>query len=282
MVRLIFRLLHSRLGLHWFTRLSPGQQDHLLFYWLDKALSQRRALEQFKLLRGIYHRRKLRTFPMLESWRYARVYGFFSSIERVRDIPGDVVEFGVGRGHSLAYMVYALAFFGINKTVYGFDSFEGFAPGVEHDIGQRVTHAGMTPPGWDNTSPELIRAIFDFDRTQQSVGESLLRAREVPVTLVKGYFSDTATDANLPDRIALLHIDCDMYEPTKQALEACLPRMQPGGLIIFDEYDSAETWPGEKKAADEICAAWGLDVAYSETVRRHCITIPEAFTGQPH
>lgn len=281
MTGLILRFLRSRFGSRWFMSLRADQQDHLILDWLDKSLRSRSGLEQFKLVREIFHRRKMRLFPLLESWRYARVYGFFHSIERVRDVPGDIVEFGVGRGNSLAYMVYALAFFEIEKAVYGFDSFEGFAPGSEQDIGQRVTRAGDTPPGWANTSPDLIQAILDLDREKQSVGESLLRDHPVPVTLVKGFFADTATDGNLPDQIALLHIDCDMYEPTRQALEACLPRMQPGGLIIFDEYHSADAWPGEKKAADELSAAWGLEIVFVHAVQRHCIVIPESFSGQP-
>ena len=49
-------------------------------------------------------------------------------------------------------------------------------------------------------------------------------------------------------RIALLHIDTDVYEPAKYALEKLYDRVVKGGVIIFDDYATIE---GETKAVDE-------------------------------
>lgn len=49
-------------------------------------------------------------------------------------------------------------------------------------------------------------------------------------------------------KISLLHIDVDVYEPTKIALEYLYDRVVPGGLIVFDDYG---TVAGETKAVDE-------------------------------
>ena len=51
-------------------------------------------------------------------------------------------------------------------------------------------------------------------------------------------------------RFSLIHFDCDLYEPTKAALNFLWSRVSRGGVLIFDEY-SIKDWPGETKAVDE-------------------------------
>ena len=48
----------------------------------------------------------------------------------------------------------------------------------------------------------------------------------------------------------MLFLDADLFEPTKAALDAFLPRMPKGSLIVFDELDNPQ-WPGETMAALE-------------------------------
>lgn len=43
-----------------------------------------------------------------------------------------------------------------------------------------------------------------------------------------------------PLRISLLHIDVDIYEPTKLALEILYDKVVPGGVIIMDDYGCVE------------------------------------------
>lgn len=71
------------------------------------------------------------------------------------------------------------------------------------------------------------------------------------VELVKGDICETV-DQYLIDnpytRIALLHIDTDVYEPSKVGLEKLYDRVVRGGIIIFDDYATVE---GETLAVDE-------------------------------
>ena len=55
-------------------------------------------------------------------------------------------------------------------------------------------------------------------------------------------------NANAEKKAALVHIDVDVYEPTKSILEHMVDRVVPGGLILFDDYGTAE---GETRAVDE-------------------------------
>ena len=53
---------------------------------------------------------------------------------------------------------------------------------------------------------------------------------------------------NLPEKISLLRLDTDFYESTKIELEILFPKLQPGGVLIIDDYGH---WKGSKKAVDE-------------------------------
>ncbi len=55
-----------------------------------------------------------------------------------------------------------------------------------------------------------------------------------------------------PEQIALLRLDTDWYESTKHELEHLYPRLQPGGVLIIDDYGS---WKGAQEATDEFVAS---------------------------
>lgn len=71
------------------------------------------------------------------------------------------------------------------------------------------------------------------------------------VELVKGNILKTL-DQYLEEhpgtRIALLHIDTDVYEPAKYGLEKLYDRVVKGGIIAFDDYAVVE---GESIAIEE-------------------------------
>jgi len=207
--------------------------------------------------------RYLDRFMLLSSIDVGRIYGFISLLEELRNVRGDVVECGVGYAKSLTTLVFGVAVLRLDRTVYGFDSFMGFPKASIHDLGPRVPGVGV-PTGWTNTSVKVIQMIF---RTDESREDSLLREHHVKVELVSGFFSDTLA-ARLPEKIAFLHVDCDLYESTRMVLEECLPRMSPGGLVVFDECRE-RNWPGATIAIDEVCKARGLQLAHFPYIRRY-------------
>ncbi len=73
------------------------------------------------------------------------------------------------------------------------------------------------------------------------------------VKLVIGSIEECVRDfveKNPGIRFSLIHFDCDLYRPTKIALEYLWPLVSKGGVVLFDEY-SIKEWPGETKAVDE-------------------------------
>lgn len=158
--------------------------------------------------------------------------------ERVKDIKGSVVECGVGRGRTFLEFAYLIFTEGKGRNLWGFDSFEGFPEPAKEDEGPRNPKKGE----WSGTSPEDI--IFILKRA----GLNLAKIKS-QVKLVPGFLSETLHKYD-GGPIALLHIDVDLYEAYRTALNVLFPHVAKGGLVLFDEY-GAERWPGAKKAVDE-------------------------------
>jgi O-methyltransferase len=54
-----------------------------------------------------------------------------------------------------------------------------------------------------------------------------------------------------PDaRYRFVHVDVDIYQPTRDSIAYFYPRLVPGGMIVCDDYN----WPGARKAIEEVCA----------------------------
>ena len=79
------------------------------------------------------------------------------------------------------------------------------------------------------------------------------------VTLALAPFPNTVLLPGwIPERFAevrdktfcFVHIDVDLYQPTKDSIAFFYPRMQPGGIILCDDYGFT-TCPGATKAVDE-------------------------------
>lgn len=159
-------------------------------------------------------------------------------IRTVSHLPGDLAECGVFRGATILPVGLYLRQNEIDKTVFGFDSFEGFDDSVDVDIAL----GGEQDPtkrvgGFSNTSYDEIRA---------KVGRLNLAGK---ITLVGGYFRDTLSKFS-DDRFCFVHLDCDIYESYRECLEFFYPRVVDGGIILLDEYNDPP-WPGCNKAVDE-------------------------------
>jgi len=66
--------------------------------------------------------------------------------------------------------------------------------------------------------------------------------------LVTGKVEDTLPVVPLPEKIAILRLDTDWYLSTKAELEYMYDRLQPGGVLIIDDFCA---WDGAKKAVVE-------------------------------
>ena len=65
-----------------------------------------------------------------------------------------------------------------------------------------------------------------------------------------GYFPQTAALVPQTESFALVHLDADLYPPTRAGLEYFYPKLSPGACVIIHDYSSG-AWPGVKQAVDE-------------------------------
>jgi hypothetical protein len=152
--------------------------------------------------------------------------------------PGSILEFGVATGRTLRHFARCRP----DRSVHGFDSWQGL--------------------------PETWTWLFE----QGSFQQSQPRFREPNIQVHPGWFADT-----LPgwldqhgDRLALVHIDCDLYSSTRTVLDLLRPRLQAGTRIIFDEYCNYPGWQQDEfRAWQEVVAQHGIRYRYRGRVTRH-------------
>jgi len=196
----------------------------------------------------------LKLFPVLARRQWLK--RFLAHVELFKmtlDVPGDIAELGVFRGLGLmtwANLLEAYCIGDRTKVVYGFDNWRGFThfdPADGNPVAEAHKMIGEFNP--EPFRQELMDAIAIFDQD-----------RFIPwkarVKLVDGQIEETVfkfVEENPGVRFSLIHFDCDLYAPTKAALEALWPRVSRGGILLFDEY-GIHDWPGETKAVDEFLA----------------------------
>ena len=154
-------------------------------------------------------------------------------------LEGEIIEFGVWRGHMTKRMAAAAKNAGVRKKLYACDSFEGFGDEVitsedtslfrpARKLKKKVTAADDVPDKLD----EFFRC-FDLDGV-----------------CVKGFFNQSLSLIDDTTKYCFSHVDCDAYTSHLDCLNYVYQRMSPGGCIVFDDYDK-KPWPGATKAVDE-------------------------------
>jgi hypothetical protein len=142
---------------------------------------------------------------------------------------GAIAECGCYEGASAYYLA---------KTqpaceIHLFDSFEGLSAPSTLDA----------PQVYDN--PEWNRG--DLRADEEKVRN---RLRAFPnVKIHKGWIPEVL-DVVTESRFRLVHIDVDLYQPTLDSLRFFYSRMNPGGVIILDDYGFTNC-PGAFKATRE-------------------------------
>lgn len=167
-------------------------------------------------------------------------------LAKIRDLPIDaaVVELGCYRGAMSLWMRAVLDEQGDRaRAIHVFDSFQG-----------------LPEPG-------------ENDSTHLSAGELAVRSEEVvglheqwsstPPVIHPGWFHQTLGE--LPPRIAFGYLDGDFEDSIYTSLAYCVPRLEPGGALIVDDYADLEqnprAWnglPGVKVGCDRYVRDRGL------------------------
>lgn len=161
------------------------------------------------------------------------VAGMLTRVElfnKVRKIPGHIIECGVYRGNSLMLLnqlSILLEPYSINRSIVGFDTFDGFA-----SINSERDPSDISEDNFSDTDMDVINEMIQCNDLTRPV--SGIPRCEV----IKGDIMETLPKfvENTPHLlVSMLILDTDLYEPTKLALEKIVPHMPKGGVVALDE-----------------------------------------------
>jgi O-methyltransferase len=177
----------------------------------------------------------------LNSFRRQNLIFVINELDR-QEIVGDILECGVYKGFSSWIL---LANSKIPRNFYGVDSFAGLSIPSKSD--------GDHWKNGDLSSPIVI--------TKEN-----LSSFEGQVELYEGFIPEVFGNIkNLDREFALVHIDVDLYEPTKYSLVFGWENLVLGGILFCDDYGFS-TCPGATQAVDEfIRATKNVDVVIFPT-----------------
>jgi hypothetical protein len=178
--------------------------------------------------------------------RRPRFYHLAQMFNLGRPVPGETAEVGCFRGLSSFLLCHlerqaAPGFTGATHSVV--DSFEG-----------------LGPPSAEDELPPEVEGRF----STTSVEHVRRTLAEFPgVRIYKGWVP--AAFIMLPERrYRFVHVDVDLYKPTRDSLEYFYPRLHRGGMIVVDDFGpwpGGGKYPGCARAVMEFCEHWRLTFA---------------------
>lgn len=188
-------------------------------------------------------------YPVPIGWM--RQFRYFLHLFNIyKEITGDIVECGVGEGNTFSMLAYLIGSESqTTRTLWGFDSFEGWPEPTQWDASPRNPQRGEWSVGEEVTLERLKKSGISH------------QFPNLKIQIVKGFFNKTLPC--FPDHpIAFLHIDADLYSGYHDALTNLFHKVAVGGVVAFDEYrfyskrpaydhGTIEKWPGCTKAVDE-------------------------------
>lgn len=183
-----------------------------------------------------------------DATRIGKLLSHWELYRMVSGLTGHVVECGVFKGVSL---IQWATFRDLlenprSRKIIGFDV---FGPFPEGNTGQ------------DKNYVEYWNGVLGGSFLEKQDLEAAITAKGLSgIELVQGDIMKTVpeyVEAHPELKIALLHIDTDIEDPARCALEHLWPRVVEGGLVVLDDYGVV---PGETKAVDDFFAGKGISI----------------------
>lgn len=158
-------------------------------------------------------------------------------------LPGDLAECGCYAGTSAFFIAQAST----HGKLYLFDSFQGLSDpdSIDKNIGEDV----------------MPWAAGDMSTNEATLRHNLDRYDSVVV--LPGWIPERFKEV-ADHQFRLVHIDVDLYQPTRDSLFFFYPRLVNGGVIVMDDY-GFKTCPGATRAAEELAASQGIKILHLAT-----------------
>lgn len=140
------------------------------------------------------------------------------AVQHSREVPGDLVELGVFKGHTTRFTAEYVDFQTWPKRWLLFDTFDGI-PDDQVD------------PGWAQINKDVYKGAYAYEDVVE-------RFATFPnIEVVRGRVPEVL-EGRAPEKISFLHIDLNNTTAEIAALDRLVERISPGGVLILDDY----TW----------------------------------------
>jgi hypothetical protein len=171
--------------------------------------------------------------------RIGKIIAHYELYKLIKKLDGDLLEFGVFKGVSLIKWATFRELFERSDTrkIIGFDIFDKF-PKTNFEKDKKLRKDFMEAAGETSISKEELYNVLKLKKFNN-------------IELIKGDILNTVPDYNKKNKnikISLMHIDVDIYEPSKVILQELYDKVVEGGVIVLDDYGK---FPGETKAVDD-------------------------------
>ena len=148
----------------------------------------------------------------------------------IKNLPGDILEFGVFKGSSLIrFMTFrSILENNYSRKIYGFDTFNKF-PSQKRKNDKKLRKNFTKDAGNPITKKKLNKILLDkkFENFELVEGDVLK-------TL------DKFLKKNPNLKISLLHLDMDVYNSTKFVINKLKDKIVKKGIILIDDYGTVE------------------------------------------
>jgi len=169
--------------------------------------------------------------------RIGKLLYHYEIYKMIKDLPGDILEFGVFKGSSLIRLLTFrnLIENNFSRKIYGFDTFKRF-------------------PNQVRKSDKKLKKEFTADAgnpiSKIKLTQILKRKKIENFELIEGDVIKTLNpflkkNDNL--KISLLHLDMDVFNSTNFVLKKLIKKVVKNGIILIDDYGTVE---GATKAVD--------------------------------
>lgn len=235
--------------------------------WLKKSLTDTLSAAEPDVDAGsarfaldfLNHYIRGRAVTMLPRARLDQLQACIEDVLR-RGVPGDLLEAGVWRGGAAILMRAVLKVHGVaDRSVWAADSFEGLPePDAARFPKESAAYHG---PVMRDAYQRLAVGLDAVKANFSSYGLLDEQVRFLP-----GWFKDTLAHAPI-DRLAVLRLDGDYYDSTRDCLVHLYERLSPGGYLIVDDYGE-DDWTDCRAAVDGFRAERGITEPMVQVDRR--------------
>ena len=136
-----------------------------------------------------------------------------------KKVLGNIAVFGIYTGGTSKLICEAI---GGSRKVYLFDTFEGH-PKLSEEDNKNGLFNGENP-FWEGRFAVDVKKVKNYLKSYKGL------------TICKGIFPKDTLNIIKDEKFCFVHIDLNLYVSTKETLEFMYPRMNKGGIMLFDDY----------------------------------------------